>query len=123
MLKFTTVVLIACLVVSLTLGNLTPAQQAPSDSAVYKSKAGATYAADLEAPQAKSDSAAYKFAKAKSKAAGPESRKAEPGSDTVKPILVLNVGGHTSTIRSLMFTPDGRELISTSEDATIRFWS
>ena len=40
-----------------------------------------------------------------------------------QPILVLNVGGHTGNIRSVMFTPDGRELISTSEDATIRFWS
>ncbi len=42
-------------------------------------------------------------------------------SDT--PLLVLNVGGHTGNIGSLMFTPDGRELISVSADQTIRFWS
>src|SRR5260370_26306649 len=40
-----------------------------------------------------------------------------------KPTLVLDVGGHTSNIWSLMFTPDGRELISVSSDKTIRFWS
>ena len=48
----------------------------------------------------------------KSLAAGPET-----------PLLVLNVGGHTGDIWSLMFTPDGHELISVSADKTIRFWS
>ena len=44
------------------------------------------------------------------------------GSHT-QPILVLNTGGHTGTIWSVMFTPDGRELISVSNDGTIRFWN
>jgi WD40 repeat protein/uncharacterized caspase-like protein len=43
------------------------------------------------------------------------------GPDT--PLLVLNVGGYTDTIGSVMFTPEGRELISVSGDKTIRFWS
>jgi hypothetical protein len=30
-------------------------------------------------------------------------------------LLVLNTGGHIGTITSVMFTPDGRELISTSD--------
>src|SRR5208337_7762 len=40
-----------------------------------------------------------------------------------KPILVLDAGGHNYNIWSLMFTPDGQELISVSTDNTIRFWS
>jgi WD40 repeat protein len=38
------------------------------------------------------------------------------------PILVLDSGGHTSTVRKVLFTPDGKELISVSQDKTIRFW-
>ncbi len=41
---------------------------------------------------------------------------------TTGPILVLDAGGHADDIRSVMFTPDGRELISSSADGTIRFW-
>jgi WD40 repeat protein len=39
-----------------------------------------------------------------------------------KPILVLDAGGHTSVVKRLCFTIDGKELISVSEDKTIRFW-
>ena len=39
-----------------------------------------------------------------------------------KPILVLDSGGHTSIVKKVRFTPDGKELISVSEDKTIRFW-
>ena len=45
-------------------------------------------------------------------------RLAGPGT----PFLVLDTGGHTSNMWSIMFTPDGRELISFSNDGTIRFW-
>jgi WD40 repeat protein len=39
-----------------------------------------------------------------------------------RPILVLDAGGHTGDVKSVMFTPDGRELISVSRDGTARFW-
>jgi WD40 repeat protein len=39
------------------------------------------------------------------------------------PRLVLESGGHLAVIRSLLFTADGRELISVSDDKTIRVWS
>jgi WD40 repeat protein len=35
---------------------------------------------------------------------------------------VLDAGGHTATVRQVLFTPDGKELITVSEDKTIRFW-
>ncbi len=38
------------------------------------------------------------------------------------PILVLESGGHTSVVNKVLFTSDGRELISVSDDKTIRFW-
>ena len=39
-----------------------------------------------------------------------------------KPILVLDAGGHTAMVRKVLFTPDGRELITVSDDKTIRVW-
>jgi WD40 repeat protein len=39
------------------------------------------------------------------------------------PRLVLEAGGHQAIIRALIFTADGRELISVSDDKTIRIWS
>jgi WD40 repeat protein len=39
-----------------------------------------------------------------------------------KPHLVLDAGGHTATVRQVLFTPDGKELITVSEDKTVRFW-
>lgn len=39
-----------------------------------------------------------------------------------KPVLVLDAGGHTATVRDVLFTPDERELITVSEDKTIRVW-
>ena len=38
------------------------------------------------------------------------------------PILVLDSGGHTSIVWKVLFTPDGKELISVSDDKTVRFW-
>ena len=39
-----------------------------------------------------------------------------------KPVLVLDSGGHTAAVKKVLFTPDGKELISVSEDKTIRIW-
>ena len=39
-----------------------------------------------------------------------------------RPILVLDAGGHTSIVWKVLFTPDGRELITVSDDKTIRVW-
>ncbi|WP_143301666.1 WD40 repeat domain-containing protein, partial [Candidatus Entotheonella palauensis] len=39
------------------------------------------------------------------------------------PRLVMEAGGHQGIIRQLMFTADGRELVSVSDDKTIRIWS
>ncbi len=39
-----------------------------------------------------------------------------------KPILVLEAGGHTAKVSKILFTPDGKELISVSNDKTIRVW-
>jgi len=38
------------------------------------------------------------------------------------PILVIDPQGHSAIIREVMFTPDGRSLISISDDKTIRVW-
>jgi WD40 repeat protein len=39
------------------------------------------------------------------------------------PRLVLEAGGHQAVIRTLLFTADGRELVSVGDDKTIRVWS
>ncbi|RMF93672.1 MAG: hypothetical protein D6736_01340, partial [Nitrospinota bacterium] len=38
------------------------------------------------------------------------------------PRLVIEAGGHRSIIRELLFTADGHELVSVSDDKTIRIW-
>ena len=48
---------------------------------------------------------------------------ATTAADTDAPRLVLEAGGHQAIIRELIFTPDGRELVSVSDDKTIRIWS
>ncbi|MGO8899143.1 MAG: caspase family protein [Isosphaeraceae bacterium] len=39
-----------------------------------------------------------------------------------KPILVLDSGGHTAVKNKVLFTRDGKQLISVSRDKTIRVW-
>jgi WD40 repeat protein len=39
-----------------------------------------------------------------------------------KPVLVLDAQGHTDSVMRVLFTPDGKELLSTSEDGTVRIW-
>jgi WD40 repeat protein len=48
------------------------------------------------------------------------SRDVLAGADT--PQLVLESGGHTSTVRGLAFTPDSRQIVSGSQDNTVRVW-
>jgi WD40 repeat protein len=38
------------------------------------------------------------------------------------PLPMLDTGGHMALIRSLAFTPDGKQLVSASEDKVIRVW-
>src|SRR5262249_48159796 len=39
-----------------------------------------------------------------------------------KPVLVLDAGGHTAKVQQVLFTADGRQVISASQDKTIRIW-
>jgi len=39
-----------------------------------------------------------------------------------KPILTIDTGGHKAIVRDVMFTSDGRYLVSASDDKTIRVW-
>ncbi|QTA81816.1 WD40-repeat-containing [Desulfonema limicola] len=43
--------------------------------------------------------------------------------DKDQPLLVIEGGGHIDIIRELIFTSDGRELISVGDDKTIRIWN
>jgi WD40 repeat protein/uncharacterized caspase-like protein len=45
-------------------------------------------------------------------------RTAEVGS----PHLMLDTGGHTGLIKGLVFTPDGKQLVSAGDDKAIRVW-
>lgn len=47
---------------------------------------------------------------------------ASPATAAESLFLQLDTGGHMSLIRSIVFTPDGRHLVSASDDKTIRVW-
>jgi WD40 repeat protein len=42
--------------------------------------------------------------------------------DQAPPLLMLDTGGHMAPIKGLAFTPDGRQLVSASDDKVIRVW-
>ncbi len=42
--------------------------------------------------------------------------------DAGAPLPMLDTGGHMAVINSIAFTPDGRQLVSASDDKTIRVW-
>jgi WD40 repeat protein len=35
---------------------------------------------------------------------------------------MLDTGGHTALVKGLVFTPDGKQLVSAGEDRVIRVW-
>jgi len=39
-----------------------------------------------------------------------------------KPILTIDAGGHKAAVRNIIFTSDGKYLVSVSDDKTIRVW-
>ena len=45
---------------------------------------------------------------------------AKPPADA--PLPMLDTGGHMALIKGIAFTPDGRQLVSASDDKTIRVW-
>src|ERR1019366_3852212 len=45
------------------------------------------------------------------------------GEPAAKPFLVLSAGGHTGRIWDVIFSPEGKELITVSYDKTIRIWN
>jgi WD40 repeat protein len=65
---------------------------------------------------------------------GDEPRDTRPGQGTaadtpaseaapaLKPVLVLDTGGHTGVIRRVLITPDGKQVLSVSVDKTVRIW-
>lgn len=42
--------------------------------------------------------------------------------ETPKHLPMLDTGEHMALIRELAFTPDGKQLVSASENQTIRLW-
>jgi WD40 repeat protein len=44
------------------------------------------------------------------------------GTEPEKPILVLDAGGHTAVVRKVLFTPNGKEIVTVSADKTVRVW-
>jgi WD40 repeat protein/type II secretory pathway predicted ATPase ExeA len=81
--------------------------------AVQKERRAAQPARDTVAPQDSMQRAA------------PVSPVGDPGTFWPEgtPRLVVETGGHVAMIRELLFTADGRELVSISDDKTIRVWA
>src|SRR3954463_1791536 len=62
-----------------------------------------------------------------SEAAQPASDAAAPSekegaSSPAQPMLVLEAGGHSATVRAALFTRDGRQVITAAADKTVRLW-
>ena len=49
-------------------------------------------------------------------------RPAEPKTAADTPLPMLDTSGHMAKISGIAFTPDGRQLVSASDDKTIRVW-
>jgi WD40 repeat protein len=56
----------------------------------------------------------------------PVPRPAEPAAGVAvnpdAPVLVLDPGGHSATVKAVLFTRDGRQIISVANDKTVRIW-
>ncbi len=46
----------------------------------------------------------------------------EETGEALKPVLVLDSGGHTAPIQKVLFTPDGKQVVTVSLDKTVRVW-
>jgi WD40 repeat protein len=51
-----------------------------------------------------------------------EQPKIQAVQDQGGPLLMLDTGGHMAKMQSLAFTPDGKQLVSASDDKVIRVW-
>jgi WD40 repeat protein len=51
-----------------------------------------------------------------------EQPKIQAAQDQGGPLLVLDTGGHMALINGLAFTPEGKQLVSASDDKVIRVW-
>ncbi|TMQ26342.1 MAG: WD40 repeat domain-containing protein [Deltaproteobacteria bacterium] len=60
--------------------------------------------------------------RAASGASGCEDAPGAPRGDARKPGAVRNLEGHTDSVRACAVTPDGRHVVSASEDQTLKVW-
>jgi hypothetical protein len=58
----------------------------------------------------------------KEAAAEDEGDDGEETGEARKPVLVLDSGGHTAAIQKVLFTPDGKQVVTVSNDKTVRVW-